>query len=62
MNTVAVRIFVLVRSENKTPGYVDTKTYTLGSTTMGPFNDGYKRHLFTQTVRLTNVSSRRETP
>lgn len=61
-NTVAVRIHVLVRSENTSPGYTDSKTYNLGSTTLGPFNDGYKRHLFTQTVRLTNVSTRRETP
>ena len=61
-NTVAVKIYVLVRSENKTPGWVDDKTYTLGSTTLGPFNDQYKRHLFTQTIRLTNVSMRRETP
>lgn len=29
---------------------------------MGPFCDSFKRHLFTQTVRLVNVSSRRETP
>ena len=28
----------------------------------GPFCDGYKRHVFTQTIRLTNVSGRRETP
>lgn len=61
-NTVAMKIYVLVRSENKTAGWVDDKTYTLGSTTLGPFNDQYKRHLFTQTVRLTNVSTRRETP
>jgi len=62
INVVAVKLYVLVRSENKTPGYVDSKTYKLGSTTLGPFNDQYKRHLFTQTVRLTNVSMRRETP
>lgn len=61
-NAVAVKIYVLVRNEKQTPGYQDTKTYHLGSTPLGPFNDGYKRHLFTQTVRLTNVSSRRETP
>jgi type IV pilus assembly protein PilW len=61
-NTVAVKIYALVRSEYKTPGWIDDKTYTLGSTTLGPFNDQYKRHLFTQTVRLTNVSTRRETP
>lgn len=68
MNAVAVKIYVLVRSENKTPGYTDGKSYCLASSCaspadrVGPFNDGYKRHLFTQTVRLVNVSSRRETP
>lgn len=62
MNAVAVRIHVLIRSENTTPGYTDSKTYSLGGTTLGPFNDSYKRHVFTQTIRLTNVSMRRETP
>ena len=62
MNVVAIKMYVLVRSENKSAGYTDAKTYTLGSTTLGPFNDEYKRHLFTQAVRLTNVSARRETP
>ncbi len=59
MNTVAAKIYVLVRSETATAGYTDSKTYKLGSVTLGPFNDGYKRHLFTQTVRLSNISSRR---
>lgn len=66
MNAVAVKLYVLVRSEKTTPGYTDTKTYQMsstgGSTTLGPFNDAYQRHLFTQTVRLTNISARRETP
>ncbi|MDP3620126.1 MAG: PilW family protein, partial [Ramlibacter sp.] len=61
-NAVAVKIYVLIRADNITPGYTDNKTYNLGSTTLGPFNDNYKRHLFQQTVRLQNVSSRRETP
>jgi type IV pilus assembly protein PilW len=60
MNTVAVRIYVLARGDSPSPSYVDTKTYQMGSTTMGPFNDRYKRHLFVQTIRLTNVSGRRE--
>lgn len=29
---------------------------------LGPFNDKYRRHLFTQTIRLVNVAGRRETP
>lgn len=80
-NAVAVKLYVLVRSEKPTSGYTDSKVYCLGSncpaatTTscpasitpnaaplLGPYCDGYKRHLFAQTVRLTNVSSRRETP
>jgi len=62
MNTTVVKIYVLSRNDTVTLGYSDTKTYNLGSLTVGPFNDGYKRHLFTQTVRLNNVASRRETP
>jgi type IV pilus assembly protein PilW len=62
MNVVVVKLYVLVRSDVVTPGYTDVKTYNLGGTTLGPFNDGFKRHLFTQTIRLVNVSSRRETP
>lgn len=61
-NAVAVKLYVLVRSLETTPGYTDTKTYNLGSTTLGPFTDGYKRHVFSTTVRLTNISGRRETP
>jgi type IV pilus assembly protein PilW len=68
VNVTAVKLYVLVRSEKTTPGHTDTKKYCLASACadpgdyMGPFNDGYKRHLFTQTVRLTNVATRRETP
>lgn len=61
-NTVAVKLSVLARNSQATSGHVDNKTYKLGSTTLGPFNDGYKRHVFQTTVRLTNVSGRRETP
>ena len=67
-NAVAVKLYVLVRSETPTPGYSDVKSYCLASSCavasdrMGPFNDRFKRHLFTQTIRLVNVSTRRETP
>ena len=65
MNTVAVKLHVLVRSENRTAGYSDTKTYQLGGAgAFTPAGDdaGYKRHVFSQTLRLTNISARRETP
>jgi type IV pilus assembly protein PilW len=62
VNVVAVRLHVLVRSETLTPGYTDSKTYNLGSLAMGPFSDGFRRNVYSRTVRLHNVSMRRETP
>jgi type IV pilus assembly protein PilW len=62
VNATAVRIHLLVRNLTPTAGYTDTKTYNLGATTLGPFNDGFKRHVFSTTVRLVNISARRETP
>jgi len=63
IDVVAAKVYVLARSRETSPGYKDTKTYKLGSAPeLGPFNDGYKRHVFSTTVRLTNVSGRRETP
>lgn len=61
-DVVAVKLYVLARGSEKALGQNDSKTYALGSTTLGPFNDGYKRHVFETTVRLTNISGRRETP
>lgn len=61
-NTVALRLHVLSRSERTVGAYTDTKTYILAGSTVGPFNDNYQRHAFTQTVRMHNISSRRETP
>jgi type IV pilus assembly protein PilW len=63
MNVTAVRIHVLARAREPTQGYTDTKTYALGAgTTLGPYNDGFKRHVYTTTVRLPNISGRRERP
>ncbi len=64
-NIVAVKIHVLARNLETSLGYTDTKTYTLGSTTLGPFTGEqakYKRHVFSTTVRLVNPSGRREIP
>lgn len=61
-NVVAVKLYVLARADRVSPGYTDTKTYTLGNSTLGPYNDGFKRHVFSTTVRLNNISGRRETP
>lgn len=61
-NVVATKLYLLVRSTEATPGYTDTKTYKLGTTDIPAFGDGFKRHVYSTAVRLTNVSGRRETP
>lgn len=75
-NVVAVKLFLLVRSLQATPGYSDPKEYCLESPELDadaectedalfqPDADErqFKRHLFSATVRLVNVSGRRETP
>jgi type IV pilus assembly protein PilW len=63
LNVVAVKLHILARANEPSPGYTDTKTYTLGTSAALPvFDDGFKRHVFSTTVRLNNISGRRETP
>jgi len=61
-NVTELRLNLLVRNPQLTPGYLDPKTYTLGLaapiTPGGPF----KRHVFSEQVRLTNVGEAREAP
>jgi len=60
-NMVSVRVYLLARNLAVTGGYTDTKTYALGTgVTVGPFNDGYKRHEYTAVVRLMNPAGTRE--
>jgi type IV pilus assembly protein PilW len=54
--TVAVRIFLLLRSIEKIPGYRANKTYILGSKSLTR-DDGYLRRLFTSTVNIRNPLS-----
>lgn len=63
-NVVAVKVHVLARNLEATPGYKDTKAYKLGATsyTVPAADVGFKRHVFSTTVRLVNPSGRREVP
>lgn len=60
-NVMSVGISLLARSSQTVPAYTDTKSYQLGSTAIPvpAAGDGYQRHVFSQTVRLVNPSSRR---
>ena len=52
-----------MRSYRSYAGYTDSKTYELGlgAPALIP-GGGFKRHAYSTTVRVTNVSSRREVP
>lgn len=56
---VNVKAYLLARSVDKSAGFSDNKTYTLGTAgSFGPYSDSYPRHVFSQSVRLINPSSR----
>jgi type IV pilus assembly protein PilW len=62
-NIVSVKLNIIARNIETSAGHTDTKSYVLGSAgTFGPFGDHYKRHAYTQVVRLINPSGRREVP
>lgn len=59
-NVMAVRVNLLARNNEATAGYVDTKSYQLGSLAIPAQADSYKRHAYSELVRATNLSGRRE--
>lgn len=80
-NTVVVKLFLLARARDISPGYADGKKYYLDSARTAEFTPcvdastgaaltgaaltnckQFKRQVFSTTVRLNNISGRRETP
>lgn len=65
-NAMTVKINLLARNNDETKGYTDSKTYVLGlqadgsENSVGPFADGYKRHVFSSVVLLANPAGRRQ--
>lgn len=67
---VAVRLFLITRDSQPTQNYTDTKLYPVATGSgsngtgiqYGPYNDKYKRHAYDTTIRLLNMSARRENP
>lgn len=59
---VSVRVSLVARNTELSAGYVDAKTYTLGSVSYTPPTavQGFKRHQYQAQVRVNNVSMRRE--
>jgi type IV pilus assembly protein PilW len=61
-NVVTVRVILLARNNDASGGWADTRTYDMGLAkgSVGPFNDAYKRHVYSAVARLYNVSGQRE--
>lgn len=59
---VAVQIDLLIRASEPTPDHTNTKQYTLAGTSVGPFNDSFKRRVYAATIRPKNLAGRREIP
>lgn len=58
---MSLKLYVLARATEKTPGFTDDKTYTLGTkgaASAAAADRGYKRHMFVQSVRLVNPAGR----
>lgn len=61
-DVVAVRVWLLARNVDPTLGYTDVRTYRIPGLDDYTPSDGFKRQLYTSTVRLNNVAGRRESP
>ncbi|MDH3319247.1 MAG: PilW family protein [Betaproteobacteria bacterium] len=59
-NVMAVRISLLARNTEASPGFTDNKTYDMGIA--GPVTPGgaFKRHVYNAVIRLVNPNSKRE--
>lgn len=61
-DVMSVKLFLITRDLQSTRSYVDSKSYVMGSITVAAVNDPFRRRLTATTVKLINMSGRRETP
>lgn len=59
-NVVAVKMHILAKNTETTKNHTESKTYSLGPAGTVTPGDSYKRHAYTQYIRLVNVAGRRE--
>jgi type IV pilus assembly protein PilW len=67
INTMTATVRILTRTTERSFGHYDTKTFAMGLAgddgtplVVGPFNDGFRRHAYMQTIRMNNPAGRRE--
>lgn len=61
-DVMAIKLFLITRDLKTTTGWTDTKSFVMGSKTVAATGDAYRRRLMSSTVKLVNLSGRRETP
>jgi type IV pilus assembly protein PilW len=61
-DVMAVNLFLVTRDLKTTSGTATTKTFTMGSRTVTTPADGYRRRMTSSTIKLVNLSARREVP
>jgi type IV pilus assembly protein PilW len=60
-NMISARIYVLSKNLERSANHTDDRTYSMGlSGTVGPFNDAFKRAVYTAQVTLQNRAGPRE--
>lgn len=59
-NVVTIRVNVLARNLQATPGYTDAKTYDMGVAGTVTPGGAFKRHVYNAVRRVVNPSARRE--
>lgn len=61
-DVTAVKLFLLTRDLLPTAGYTDTRSFVMGSRTIGAAGDAFRRRQMSSTVKLVNMAGRREAP
>jgi type IV pilus assembly protein PilW len=65
-NMMAVKLYLLTRNVEKSPGYNDTKVYNMGLVGALPAlsvaERAYKHHVYSAPIRIVSASDARETP
>lgn len=61
-DAVAVKVYLLARNVETTPGHNDGKIYLMGSdgSSVGPFNDNFRRQAYVSTTMAHNIAGRRQ--
>lgn len=61
-DVMAIKLFLITRDLKTTSGFASPKTFTMGTVSRTMPADGYRRRMTSTTVKLTNMSGRRDVP